>query len=312
MRRREFITLLGGTAATWPLATRAQQPDRMRRIGVLMPATAGDAEYETRVGAFLQELAQLGWSIGRNVRIDTRWAGANAAEIRKHAAELAALAPKVILVNGVAAVGPLLQVTRAVPIVFVAVADPVAAGFVDSLARPGGNATGFTALEYSFGGKWLNALSSLYPGRAVKELVCGRPAQDQRGRLRGVDARRHAGQVAGPERAIGGVRPEYRQIGHPVANLKAAYAPAELIDFPDDVIAQHERRTAGGSLRVEVAPDHHVGVLHARGEHADPHLAPASRRQGSVDHLQLVDTAEAPELNNPVARLPHGRIPCNS
>jgi putative ABC transport system substrate-binding protein len=163
MRRREFITLLGGTAATWPLATRAQQPDRMRRIGVLMPATAGDAEYETRVGAFLQELAQLGWSIGRNVRIDTRWAGANAAEIRKHAAELVALAPEVILVNGTSAVGPLLQATRAVPIVFVAVADPVAAGFVDSLARPGGNATGFTTLEYSFGGKWLELLKEIAP-----------------------------------------------------------------------------------------------------------------------------------------------------
>ena len=143
MRRRDFITLLGGAAVAWPLAARAQQPERMRRIGVLLPAAADDAEFQARVGAFLQGLAQLGWTIGRNVRIDTRWAGADAAEIRRHAAELAALAPDVILAHGGATVGPLLQATRTVPIVFVVVVDPVGAGFVDSLARPGGNATGF-------------------------------------------------------------------------------------------------------------------------------------------------------------------------
>ena len=149
MKRREFITLLGGAAAAWPLAARAQQRERMRRIGVLLPATADDPEFQARVGAFLQGLQQLGWTIGRNVRIDTRWATANADDIRRHAAELAALAPDVILAHGASTVGPLLQATRTVPIVFPVVADPVGAGFVDSLARPGGNATGFMTFEYS-------------------------------------------------------------------------------------------------------------------------------------------------------------------
>src|SRR5215470_10841200 len=137
MRRREFIALLGG-AATWPLGARAQQGERMRRIGVLLPASADDARFQTFVGAFLQELQSLGWSIGRNVRIDTRWATANAAAIRKHATELAALAPDVILAHGAMTVGPLLEATRTVPIVFPVAADPVGAGFVESLARPGG------------------------------------------------------------------------------------------------------------------------------------------------------------------------------
>ena len=150
MRRREFITLLGGAAA-WPLAARAQQPERMRRIGILLPAAADDAEFQAWVGAFLQALALLGWTIGRNVRIDTRWATANAAEIRRHAAELVALAPDVILAHGASTVGPLLQATRTVPIVFPVVGDPVGAGFVDSLARPGGNATGFMTVRIQHG-----------------------------------------------------------------------------------------------------------------------------------------------------------------
>ena len=164
MKRREFITLLGGAAAAWPLAARAQQRERMRRIGVLLPAAADDAEFQARVGAFLQGLALLGWTIGRNVRIDTRWATANAAEIRRHAAELAALAPDVILAHGASTVGPLLQATRTVPIVFPIVVDPVGAGFVDSLARPGGNATGFMTFEYSISGKWLELLKQIAPG----------------------------------------------------------------------------------------------------------------------------------------------------
>jgi putative ABC transport system substrate-binding protein len=162
MRRREFITVLGSVAA-WPLAARAQQPDRMRRIGVLLPATADDAEYQPRIGAFLQELAQLGWSIGRNVRIELRWASAKAANIRNHAAELVALAPDVIVAHGTATVGPLLQATRTVPIVFPVAGDPVASGLVDSLARPGGNVTGFMTLEYSMGAKWLELLKELAP-----------------------------------------------------------------------------------------------------------------------------------------------------
>ena len=136
----------------------------MRRIGVLLPATADNPEFQTWVGAFLQGLQQLGWSIGRNVRIDTRWATANAAAIRRHAAELVALAPDVILAHGATTVGPLLQATRTVPIVFPVVADPVGAGFVDSLARPGGNATGFMSFEYSMGGKWLELLKEIAPG----------------------------------------------------------------------------------------------------------------------------------------------------
>ena len=164
MRRREFITLLGGAAAAWPLAARAQQPERMRRIGVLLPATADDPEFQARIGAFLQGLALLGWTIGRNVRIDTRWATANAADIRRHAAELVALAPDVILAHGASTVGTLLQATRTVPIVFPVVADPVGAGFVDSLARPGGNVTGFMTSEYSMSGKWLELLKQIAPG----------------------------------------------------------------------------------------------------------------------------------------------------
>ena len=136
----------------------------MRRIGILLPAAADDAEFQAWVGAFLQGLGQLGWTIGRNVRIDTRWATTNAAEIRRHAAELAALAPDVILASGTSTVGPLLQATRTVPIVFPTVVDPVGAGFVDSLARPGGNATGFLAFEYSLGGKWLELLKQIAPG----------------------------------------------------------------------------------------------------------------------------------------------------
>jgi putative ABC transport system substrate-binding protein len=138
----------------------------MRRIGVLLPAAADDAVFQARVGAYLQVLALLGWTNGRNVRIDTRWAGANADDIRRHAAELAALAPDVILAHGAQTVGPLLQVTRTVPIVFAVVGDPVGAGLVDSLARPGGNATGFMTTEYSMGGKWLELLKQIAPSVA--------------------------------------------------------------------------------------------------------------------------------------------------
>src|SRR5499427_2340546 len=164
MQRRQFITLLGGTVVGWPLAVRAQQGEHMRRIGVILPASADDARFQTFVGAFLQELQSLGWSIGRNVRIDTHWATANTAAIRKHATELAALAPDVILAHGAMTVAPLLEATRTVSIVFPVAADPVGAGFVESLARPGGNATGFMVLEYSMGGKWLELLRQIAPG----------------------------------------------------------------------------------------------------------------------------------------------------
>jgi putative ABC transport system substrate-binding protein len=163
MRRREFITLLGGAAA-WPLAAHAQQGERVRRIGVLNPAAADDAVFQARIGAFQQELALLGWSIGRNVRIDIRWATTNAAEIRRQAAELIALAPDVILAAGDTTLPSLLQATRTVPIVFAVATDPVGAGFVDSLARPGGSATGFMVFEFGMGGKFLELLKEIAPG----------------------------------------------------------------------------------------------------------------------------------------------------
>ena len=162
MKRREFITMLGGAAATWPLTAHAQQPERMRRIGAFA-GIEDDAEGQARFAAFVQGLRQLGWTDGRNVRIDYRWGGGNADNIRKHAAELASLAPDLILAAGAAVVGPLLQATRTVPIVFVVVPDPVGAGFVDSLARPGGNATGFITYEYSISAKWLELLKQIAP-----------------------------------------------------------------------------------------------------------------------------------------------------
>ena len=162
MKRRAFIALLGGAAA-WPLAARAQKTERMRRIGVLLPAAADDAVFQARMGAFLQELALLGWGIGRNVRIDIRWGTTDAAEIRRQAAELVALAPDDILAGGISTVPSLMQATRTIPIVFVMVSDPVAAGFVDSLARPGGNVTGFMNYEYSMSGKWLELLKEVAP-----------------------------------------------------------------------------------------------------------------------------------------------------
>jgi putative ABC transport system substrate-binding protein len=165
MRRRHFLSVLGGaTAAAWPLAVRAQPPAMtVRQIGVLLPARADVAEFQARVAAFQEAMRLLGWTEGRNVRSDIRWAGANAAEIRKHAAELAALAPDVILAHGTSTVGPLLQATRTVPIVFPVAGDPVGAGLVDSLARPGGNATGFMIAEYSMGGKRLELLREIGP-----------------------------------------------------------------------------------------------------------------------------------------------------
>src|SRR5262249_29351 len=162
LNRRDFISCLGAAAA-WPLAARAEQGERIRRIGVLMPSAADDPEFQARITAFLQGLAQLGWLDGRNVRIDTRWGVADADRIRKYAAELLALAPDVIMANSSAAIGPLLQATRTVPVVFRNVADPVGAGYVDSLARPGGNATGFLVYEYSTAAKWLELLKEIAP-----------------------------------------------------------------------------------------------------------------------------------------------------
>ena len=162
MRRREFLTVIAGAAMACSLPARAQE--RVRLISALLPATAGDPEFRTRMGAFQQELGRLGWIIGKNVRIDIRWVTPNPADVRRHAAEVVALAPDVILAFGAVTVGPLLQETRTVPIVFPLAADPVGAGLVASLARPGGNTTGFMSYEYSTSGKWLELLKQIAPG----------------------------------------------------------------------------------------------------------------------------------------------------
>jgi putative tryptophan/tyrosine transport system substrate-binding protein len=163
MRRRDFITLVGSAAAAWPLAVIAQQSERVRRIGVIYSGAADDQHGQARNAAFLEALQQLGWTEGRNVRVDLRWGAADAERIRKYAAELVALAPDVILATGSATLGPLLQATRSIPIVFTIVPDPVGAGFVDNLARPGGNATGFMLYEYGISGKWPELLKQMAP-----------------------------------------------------------------------------------------------------------------------------------------------------
>ena len=165
MRRREFITLLGGAAVTagWPRGARAQQQPASRRIGVLTSAGLDDIEGQARYAAFVEGLQQLGWIEGHNIRIDARWGSGNIVEIRRHVAELVALVPDAMLVAGSAAMGPMLDVTRSVPIVFTQVPDPVGAGYVDSMARPGGNVTGFTPFEFGIGGKWLELLREVAP-----------------------------------------------------------------------------------------------------------------------------------------------------
>ena len=163
MRRRDFISLLGCTAL-WPVAAHAQSAERVRRVGVLLQATQNDLEFQFRLKAFLDGLALFGWTEGPNLQLEYRWAGGNPDEVRRHAAELVALAPDIILAHGDTAVGALLQVTRTVPVVFPVVGDPVGGGFVDSLARPGGNVTGFMNFEYSISGKWLELLKEIAPG----------------------------------------------------------------------------------------------------------------------------------------------------
>src|SRR6516165_6940732 len=160
--RRELLVALGGAAA-WPLTARAEQSERIRRIGVLLPAAPDDTEQQSWLGAFLQGLAQSGWITGRNIRIETRWTKFDPEETRKYAAELVALAPDVILATGNSTVGPLLRLTRTVPIVFPLATDPVASGLVESLARPGGNATGFMSFEVGVSAKWLELLKEIAP-----------------------------------------------------------------------------------------------------------------------------------------------------
>ena len=175
VRRRDVIKVMAGAAAAWPITARAQPPDRARLIGVLLPIGKDDPEYQPWVAAFRAALQELGWVDGRNMRIDIHWATSDAAEIRRQAAELVALAPDVILAPGTSTVGALMQATRTVPIVFPIIADPVAGGFIESLARPGGNATGFMLFEYSISGKWLELLKQIAPS-VTRVAVLGDPS----------------------------------------------------------------------------------------------------------------------------------------
>jgi putative ABC transport system substrate-binding protein len=251
MRRRQFMALIG-SAVAWPLAARAQQGERVRHVGIIVPASADDPEWRAWVVAFLQALPQLGWTVGRNVRIDTRWATTNAAEIRRHAAELAALAPDVILAAGTSTVGPMLQATRSVPIVFPNVGDPVAAGFVDSLARPGGNATGFLAFEYSLGGKWLELLKQIAPG-VTRAAVLRDPATQS---------------------GIG----QFSAIQAVAQSLRVGVSPVNIRDAGEierDIAAF--ARTAGGGLIVtagRLVLSHHDLIIRLAARHKLPAVYP--------------------------------------
>src|SRR5262245_13517695 len=170
MKRRSFITLLGGAVATWPFAARAQQPERMRRIGVLMGGAPETADQQAGLAVFMQLLHQLGWTEDRNVQLEIRWGGGDPAKFRRYAEELVALPAEVIMTNGAAPLVSVLRATRSVPIIFCSVTDPVGSGFVESLARPGGNATGFIQFEYTLTGKWLELLRQLAPTTRVAVL----------------------------------------------------------------------------------------------------------------------------------------------
>ena len=187
MKRREFITLLGGAAAAWPLAARAQQGERMRRVGVFMPGVADDSEFQARNAAFLQGLGELGWTVGRNLRIDYRWGAGDVERYRAIAAELVALTPDVVLATGSTTVSALQKASRTVPIVFANVTDPVGGSLVASLVRPGGNATGFTSTEFSFSGKWLELLKEVAP-RVRRAAVMRAAVASQIGMFGGIQS----------------------------------------------------------------------------------------------------------------------------
>ena len=189
MRRRAFIKLVGGVAATWPFAALAQQSERMRRIGVLMHTAADDAEGQTRLAAFLQGLQETGWAVGRNVHIDTRWASANADRFRSQAVDLLALTPDVIFASTSQSVAALQKATSTVPIVFAGATDPVAQGFVDSIARPGGNITGFSVVpEFSISAKWLELMKQIAPGVTRVAVIRDTAAQTALGQFSAIQA----------------------------------------------------------------------------------------------------------------------------
>jgi putative ABC transport system substrate-binding protein len=201
MKRREFIALLGGAAATWPLAARAQQTERVRRICVLMSTAVDDPQDQARLAAFAQGLQELGWTIGRNLRIDYRWGASSPDNTRKYAAELAALAPDVMLASGTIALAAVQQISHTIPVVFVNLIDPVSGGFVESLARPGGNATGFLLFEYGISGKWLELLKEIAP-RVTRVAVLRDPTQVSGG-----------GQLGAIQSAASQLGVEFRPVG---------------------------------------------------------------------------------------------------
>jgi putative ABC transport system substrate-binding protein len=270
IKRREFISLIGGAAAGWPLAARAQRGERMRFIGVILPAASDDAEFQTRIAAFHQGLQQSGWTIGRNVRIDTRWATTNPAEIRRHAAELVALAPDVILAHGSPVVGALQQATRTMPIVFVVVADPVGAGFVDGLARPGGNITGFTIFEYAMGGKWLELLKEIAP-RVTRVAVLRDPAI-----------------AAGPGQlgAIQAVAPSFGVELTPINVRDATDIERAVVAFAHSangglIVTGSPLTTAHRDLIITLAARHPTGLILSTSTGARPATSTASSRARS-------------------------------
>jgi len=254
--RRAFMTLIGGAAAAWPLAARAQQRERMRRIGVLLPAVADDPEWQAWLGAFQQGLAQSGWILGRNVRIDTRWTKFDAEETRKHAAELVALAPDVILATGISTLGPLLRLTRTVPIVFPVAVDPVAAGLVQSLARPGGNATGFMSFEIGVSTKWLELLKEIAPG--VKRAAV----------LRTLATATGPGQFG----AIQAMAPSLGIELRPIDTDDAGEIERAVVAFASEPNSGLIATTGGGVLRhreliVALAARHHLPAIYAYRSH---------------------------------------------
>jgi putative ABC transport system substrate-binding protein len=254
--RRKFITLLGGAAVGWPLAARAQQGERVRRIGVLLPAAPEDAEFQSWVGAFLQGLAQSGWITGRNIRIETRWTKFDTEDTRKYAAELVALRPDVIVATGTSTLGPLLRLTRTVPIVFPLAADPVAAGLVQSLARPGGNATGFMSFEIGVSAKWLELLKEVAPG--VKRAAVLRTLAT----------------AAGPGQ-FGVIQAVASSLGvelHPIDTGDAAEIERAVVAFASEPNSGLIAATGGGVLQhreliVALAAQHRLPAIYAYRSH---------------------------------------------
>jgi putative tryptophan/tyrosine transport system substrate-binding protein len=252
MKRRAFMTLLGGATAAWPLAARAQHAERMRRIGVLTPFPADDAEGHARLTAFAQALQQSGWTVGQNVQIDYRWGPGSAETMRRYAAELVALAPDVILASSSAAIEVLLEATRTVPIVFAGIADPVAAGYVESLARPGRNATGFTVFEYSIAGKWLELLKEIAP------------------RLTRVAVLREPGIAAGPGQfgVIQALAPSLGVELRPIDVREASEIERALTVFAQGsnggvIVAGSPRATAHRNLIIALAAKHRLPTVYS-------------------------------------------------